>query len=188
MSRPAGVIVAAVLIVLASVTSAAREGVTPEDVVIAQGLLVRLGYDPGQVDGVYGDRTTQAIRTFHDTRDFELPPGEIESQMASVVNNLMTAFVEYLMEPSESTSSLYHAAMAGDGDAAVELGFMYLHGRSVDADPMMAYLWWTVAESTGTSRIINMKDWLKASGQISDHEIACARRLVVLLSDTVRNQ
>ena len=188
MSKPVGAIVAAMFIVLTSATSAAKDGATPEDVAVAQGLLVRLGYDPGPVDGVYGARTTQAIRTFHETHDFELPPGKIETQTSAVLNNLMTAFVEDLMEPPKPTSSLYHAAMEGDGDAAVELGFMYLKGRSVVADPMMAYFWWTVAESTGTSRVLNLKDWLRASGQIDDHEIACARRLVVQLSQSARDQ
>ncbi|MGI9503431.1 MAG: peptidoglycan-binding protein [Geminicoccaceae bacterium] len=188
MSKSAGAIVAVIFIVLASAASAAREGATPEDVAIAQGLLVRLGYDPGPVDGVYGARTTQAIRLFHETHEYELPLGEIELQTAAVVDNLITAFVAHLMEPSKSTSSLYRAAIAGDGNAAIELGFMYLQGRSVVADPMMAYFWWTVAESTGTSRIINMKDWLKASGRISNHEIACARRLVVQLNNAVHNR
>ncbi len=181
-------IVAAIFITLASMTVAAEKGATSEDVAMVQGLLVRLGYDPGPVDGVYGSRTTQAIRRFHQRRGFDLAPSEIEPLTATVVKNLMTAFVEYLMDPPEATSSLYHAAIAGDGDAAIELGFVYLQGNSVVADPMLAYLWWTVAESTGTSRILNLKDWLKGSGKISDHEIACARILVVQLRDTIRSQ
>ena len=187
MSKAAGAIVAMVIVVLANVTSAAREAAASEDVAMAQGLLARLGYDPGPVDGVYGNRTEQAIRLFHEAQDVDLPPGEIELQTPAVVDNLMTAFVAYMMKPPEATSSLYHAAIAGDGDAAIELGFMYLNGRSVVADPMMAYLWWTVAESTGTSRILNMKDLLKTSGRINEYEIACARRLVLQLSTTVRS-
>ncbi|MEM8952247.1 MAG: peptidoglycan-binding domain-containing protein [Pseudomonadota bacterium] len=188
MSKTAASIAVAFVIMLTSMTATAQESATPEDVAIAQGLLTRLGFDPGPVNGVNSDRTNQAIQTFHEVQGIDLPPGESELLSAIAVKNLMTAFVGQLMEPPESTSDLFHAATAGDGDAAIELGFMYFQGNSVAEDPMLAYLWWTVAESTGTSRVLNLKDWIKSSGKISDHEITCARRLVVLLSDAVRSR
>jgi peptidoglycan hydrolase-like protein with peptidoglycan-binding domain len=159
----------------------AQDGVTSDEIAVAQCLLRRLGFDPGATDGIFGSRTETAIRYFAEAYGADLVPGRLEAQLPVVVDHLITVYAERLAQPSASTSSRYHAALAGDDDAAIELGFMYLQGDEVEADPMHAYLWWIVAESTGTSRALNLKEWLRSSAKISDYDVVCAHRLVVHL-------
>ena len=50
----------------------------------AQNLLTQLGYDPGPIDGVFGDRTQDALDAFlrrHPTRDGFRPLGHIDREM-----------------------------------------------------------------------------------------------------------
>lgn len=170
----------------ASIASAAAGRSLAENVAAAQVLLVRLGYDPGSIDGVPGKRTIEAIREFYAANDINLEPAEIEPQISNVVETLTAAFGDRLMQPSPVIASRYHAALAGDVNAANDLAFMYLQGNSVRADPMLAYLWWIKAETHGKTGVGNLKQWLRSSGKISEHEIDCARALANYISDAQR--
>lgn len=160
-----------------SVSAWAEEGPTPEDVAFVQGLLTRFGYNPGPIDGICGNQTTAAVRAFHADRDLPLKPGKIEPQAANVVENLTSHLTKQVMEPATETSALYQEALLGDAEAAENVGMMYRDGEAVAADKMMAYAWWTVAENYGSSLSSALKADLKASGQISPHEINYASAL-----------
>lgn len=170
MLRPVFALILAALVGSASL-AVAEEGPTPEDVTFVQGLLKRLGYDPGPVDGICGDLTAVAVRTFHEAYNLPLQPGDIEPQAASVVKNLTEVFAEYVMRPQTSKLEAYHQALAGDADAALEVGMMYHRGKSTIADKMLAYTWWSVAETHGNIEATKMKDDLAAAGEISAHEM-----------------
>jgi|GEM_PF-4401667 len=167
-----------VLIFLSPAVPAASENdPTPEDVAFVQGLLQRLGYNPGPIDGICGDLTTAAVRAFHDARDLPLEEGDIEPQAATVAANLMTAFTESIVSPSEVTLDVYKNALAGESDAALAVGDMYFRGEAVAIDEMLAYAWWSVAEDGGNLDAIGQKVRLEATGRISAHEMHFATSL-----------
>ena len=136
-----------------------------------------MGYDPGPVDGICGSLTSAAVRAFHEARDLPLKPGLIEPQAATVVKNLTDAFAVYVMQPQSPAAEVYRQALAGDADAALEVGTMYQRGESVTADEMLAYAWWSVAETHGNTEASSMKDEMAATGDITDHEIGYATAL-----------
>ena len=168
------------LVVVLSVMSfpvTAEEGPSPDDIAFVQGLLTRFGYDPGPIDGICGNQTTAAVRAFHDDRSLTLEPGEIEPQAATVVANLTSQFARHVIEPRQKAPSVYERALAGDADAARDVGVMYRNGEAVAADEMMAYAWWTVAETYGNSNAAKLKADLAANGSITDHEMGYAAAL-----------
>ncbi len=65
-----------------------RRGDEGEDVAQLQRALVRLGFDPGEIDGVYGSDTEDAVVAFYESRGYEaLPPPEgAEDQYRSARN------------------------------------------------------------------------------------------------------
>lgn len=180
-------VVYALALALSGFASADQEGPTPEDVAFVQGLVERMGYDPGPHDGICGNQTTSAIRAFHDDRGLPLKPGHIEPQAATVVKNLTEAFAKAIMAPSNPTLKVYHEALAGDPHSAKEVGTMYHHGNSVPADKMMAFLWWSVAEANGASGTGKLKEGLLGNGGITDHEMGFAKSLAEKISQAACN-
>ena len=154
-----------------------EEGPTPEDVAFVQGLLKRFGYDPGPIDGICGDLTAHAVRSFHQDRNLPLKPGDVEPQAATVAGNLIMALTDGVMQPKQSTPKIYQEALAGDAAAALTVGMMYYRGDSVPTDNMLAYAWWAVAETNGNPQAAKMKQGLAAAGQVSEHEIRFAESL-----------
>jgi peptidoglycan hydrolase-like protein with peptidoglycan-binding domain len=57
----------------------AAAALSPEQVRRVQERLVEVGHDPGTVDGVMGEKTRQALRSFQQTRGLE-PTGEPDGQ------------------------------------------------------------------------------------------------------------
>lgn len=180
-------VVYALALSLSGFASANQEGPTPEDVAFAQGLVERMGYDPGPQDGICGNQTTSALRAFHDDHGLPLEPGHIEPQAATVVKNLTDAFANAVMAPSGPTSKVYREALKGDPDSAKKIGMMYHRGYSVPADKMMAFLWWSVAEANGASDAGKLKENLLENGGISDHEMGFAKSLAEKISQTACN-
>jgi len=177
MVKMSSLIAAVVMLVCTSVASMAEEGPTPEDVAFVQGLLIRLGYDPGPIDGICGDQTAAAVRSFHSDRELPLAPGDIEPQAATVVGNLTAAYEERVKTPAPNVAGIYLAAITGDAEAALQLGTMYQMGENVGQDYMSAYFWWTVAEASGSEHATGMKRALMASAQITPHEAGYATAL-----------
>jgi len=167
----------AMVVCLSNVAVAIEEGPTTEDVTFVQGLLLRLGYDPGPIDGICGDQMVSAVRSFHEAFDLPLKPGHIEPQAPTVVRNLTTVFATYIMQPQTSAPEVYRQALEGDADAALTIGTMYHRGGSAVTDQMLAYAWWSVAEINGNKMASRFKDNLAASGEISDHEMSFAAAL-----------
>lgn len=178
-------VLVATLLNSASIAIAAEEGPTPEDVTFVQGLLKRMGYDPGPADGICGNLTSAAVRAFHEARDLPLEPGLIEPQAATVVKNLTDAFAEYVMQPQSPAAEVYRQALAGDADAALEVGRMYHHGESVAADKMLAYAWWSVAETHGNTEAASIKNDVAETGDITGHEIGYATALAEQICTSV---
>lgn len=171
MSRILRKLFLVIVLSVISVPLAAEEGPSPDDIAFVQGLLTRFGYDPGPIDGICGNQTTAAVRAFHDDRKLPLEPGEIEPQAATVLANLTSHFARHVIEPEQGASTVYERALTGDADAARDVGVMYREGKAVAADEMMAYTWWTVAETYGDSDAAKLKADLVASGGITDHEM-----------------
>ena len=176
-------IVATVFVSSTNLAIAEDEGPTPEDITFVQGLLARMGYDPGPADGICGDLTAGAVRAFHKTHNFPLQPSDIEPQAATVVKNLTAVFAKNVMQPAATASDVYHAALAGDADAARDVGEMYHLGQSVIPDKMLAYLWWSVAETHGNAEAGQLKESLAATGEITDHEMGYATALAKEICD-----
>lgn len=170
-------VVTALAMALPGFANADQEGPTPDDVAFVQGLVGRMGYDPGPVDGICGNQTTSAVRAFHDDRSLPLKPGHIEPQAATVVKNLTEAFAKDIMAPTRPTPKVYDKALAGDAESAKKVGMMYRDGESVPADTMMAYLWWSVAEANGGSDANKLKEDLVQTGGITEHEMGFAALL-----------
>jgi peptidoglycan hydrolase-like protein with peptidoglycan-binding domain len=57
----------------------AAAALSPEQVRRVQQRLVEVGHDPGTVDGVMGEKTREALRSFQQTRGLE-PTGEPDGQ------------------------------------------------------------------------------------------------------------
>lgn len=165
------------LLVFLSFPTLAEEGPSPEDVAFVQSLLIRFGYDPGPIDGICGDLTTAAVRSFHEDRNLPLKAGRIEPQAATVVANLTSEFAENVIEPKTPTPTIYEKALDGDAEAAFRVGMMYHQGEAVAFDGMMAYAWWTVAETLGKAEAAGIKADLLATGGITPHEIGYATSL-----------
>jgi hypothetical protein len=177
MVKMSSLIAAVMMLVCTSVASLAEEGPTPDDVAFVQGLLVRFGYDPGPIDGICGDQTAAAVRSFHSDRDLPLGSGDIEPQAATVVGNLTAAYEAQVKAPAPNVAGIYLAAITGDATAALQLGTMYEMGENVGQDHMSAYFWWTVAEAGGSEQAIGLKRALMASAQITPHEAGYATTL-----------
>ena len=168
---------ALLMVALLNIPAIAEEGPSPEDIAFVQGLLIRFGYNPGPVDGICGNQTTAAVRAFHVDRDLPLKPGEIEPQAANVVANLTSHFAKQVIEPEVRTPTVYERALRGDADAARKVGMMYRNGEAVTTDEMMAYAWWSVAETYGNDDAAKLKAELEASGDITAHEMGYAGAL-----------
>ena len=178
MSRFLSILSLVIIINLASHPSQAEEeGPTPEDVAFVQSLLIRFGYNPGPVDGICGDQTSAAVRAFHDDRGLPLQPGKIEPQAATVVKNLTSHLTNHVMQPVSKPPEVYEEALAGDAEAARKVGIMYRDGDSVAADEMMAYAWWSVAETYGSAEAASLKSDLESGGDITPHEMTFAKVL-----------
>ncbi|MGI9503168.1 MAG: peptidoglycan-binding protein [Geminicoccaceae bacterium] len=172
------IVISLALFFLSPNTLAASEnGPTPDDVAFVQGLLQRLGYDPGPIDGICGDMTVAAVRAFHSARNLPLEDGDIEPQAATVASNLMTVITENVVSPKRVTLDVYKNALAGEGDAALAIGNMYDQGQAVTADSMLAYAWWTVAEANGNLDAGRLKAELVNTGGVSAHEMQFATSL-----------
>lgn len=166
-----------IVLVFLCIPALAEEGPSPEDVAFVQSLLIRFGYDPGPIDGICGDQTTAAVRSFHQDRNLPLKAGLIEPQAATVVANLTTEFAENVIEPQSPTPTIYEKALDGDAEAAFRVGMMYYQGEALAFDGMMAYAWWTVAEILGKAEAATIKADLQATGGITPHEIGYATSL-----------
>lgn len=177
MPRVVIVVLLAVLLSPANIVIAAEEGPTREDITFVQGLLSRLGYDPGPADGICGDLTVSAVRALHGAHNLPLQPGDIEPQAATVVKNLTTIIKERITRPETQTSETYRKALEGDAQSAFNIGTIYFLGEKVAADNMLAYLWWTIAETNGNLEASKQKDNLVTAGQITDHEMTFATSL-----------
>ena len=162
---------------LPGVPSKAEEGPSPEDVAFVQGMLLRFGYNPGPIDGICGNQTTAAVRAFHTDRELPLLPGKIEPQAATVVKNLTSHLTSHVLEPVSTPPKVYEKALSGDAEAARKVGTMYRNGDNVAADEMMAYAWWSVAETYGSSEASALKQNLEAGGDITPHEVTFATAL-----------
>ena len=165
-----------------TVPAASENGPTPEDVAFVQGLLQRLGYNPGPIDGICGDKTVAAVRAFHSARNLPLEDGDIEPQAATVAANLMTVITENVVSPKRVTLDVYKDALAGEGEAAFAVGKMYEDGEAVTADSMLAFTWWTVAEAAGNPDAGRLKAELVSTGRISPHEVQFATSLAETIS------
>lgn len=177
MLRVLAAILVVVLLCPVNIVMAAEGGPTREDITFVQGLLTRLGYDPGPADGICGHRTVSAVRSLHSAYNLPLLPGDIEPQAATVVKNLTAIIKERITQPETLTSETYRKALEGDADSAFDIGTIYLRGEAVAADHMLAYLWWTIAEANGNLEASKRKDNLVTTGQISNHEVAFATSL-----------
>lgn len=165
-----------------NILAANENGPTPDDVAFVQGLLQRLGYNPGPIDGICGDKTVAAVRAFHSARNLPLEDGDIEPQAATVAANLMTVITENVVAPKRVTLDVYKNALAGEADAALAIGNMYEQGQAVTADGMLAFAWWTVAETAGNRDAGRLKAELVTTGQISPHEVQFATSLAETIS------
>jgi g-D-glutamyl-meso-diaminopimelate peptidase len=71
------------------------------DVMEIQALLEKLGYDPGQIDGIFGLRTQRAVKQFQ--RDFGLmPDGIIGLNTWRVMERFMLGYDTYTIQPGDT--------------------------------------------------------------------------------------
>ncbi len=70
-----------------------RWGDEGEDVAQLQEALVRLGFDPGEIDGIYGPNTEEAVVAFYRSRGYEPspPPSGAEDEYRSALNRYADA-------------------------------------------------------------------------------------------------
>lgn len=80
---------------------------SPEEVRQVQQQLKQAGYDPGQIDGVYGPRTLRALRKFQRDRDITVT-GRLDDQ---TMQGLMSGGGPH--EERGSTGSLQDASGGG---------------------------------------------------------------------------
>lgn len=97
-----------------------------ETVFQIQGALRRLGYNPGSVDGVFGDRTQQAIENFE--RDEELPitgviTVDLSEALKRSVHKLKGASLESKAQPSDQGRENSEIAAAAARVSAEETTF-----------------------------------------------------------------
>jgi peptidoglycan hydrolase-like protein with peptidoglycan-binding domain len=184
MRKALAVMIVAVFLGPSNVAAAAEGGPTPADITFVQGLLKRLGFDPGPLDGICGDQTVRAVRSFHESHNLPLKPSEIEPQAATVVQNLTTVFADYVIRPQSSSPEQYRRALEGDAVAALDVGTMYSDGVSGPADQMLAYVWYTVAEMNGNVTASWLKRELAVSGAVSDHEMTYAKALAAKIDES----
>lgn len=88
-----------------------NRGAEGEDVVQFQNALLRLGFDPGEIDGVYGPDTEAAAEDFYESRGYEiLGPTEAEEQELQAAKD----FVTDLTEPRDRAKAAATAATAAE--------------------------------------------------------------------------
>ncbi len=78
-----------------------RVGVRGTDVMEIQALLKKIGYNPGEIDGIYGPRTRDAVIAFQ--RDNNLvPDGIIGPQTYGILNILLRGYDIYYVQPGDT--------------------------------------------------------------------------------------
>lgn len=78
-----------------------RVGVRGTDVMEIQALLRKIGYNPGEIDGIYGPRTRDAVIAFQ--RDNNLvPDGIIGPQTYGILNILLRGYDIYYVQPGDT--------------------------------------------------------------------------------------
>ena len=118
MIRRVTVLLVVALLNLPNITVAADEGPTQEDIILVQGLLKRLGYDPGPADGICGSLTSAAVRALHNAYKLPLQPGDIEPQAETVVKNLTSIMKNWITRPTTEVSEIYYKALEGNSESA----------------------------------------------------------------------
>lgn len=91
-----------------------RLGMSGTDVMEVQALLQKLGYDPGQINGVFGPETRRAVMTFQ--RDYRLTPdGVIGSRTYSVLRRYLLGYDLYTIRRGDTFYDIaqrYHTNLA----------------------------------------------------------------------------
>ncbi|NLT97403.1 MAG: LysM peptidoglycan-binding domain-containing protein, partial [Christensenellaceae bacterium] len=78
-----------------------RAGMSGTDVMEVQALLDKLGYDTGQIDGIFGLKTQRAVKQFQ--RDFGLlPDGIIGANTWRVLERFMLGYDTYTIRPGDT--------------------------------------------------------------------------------------
>ncbi|MPM36478.1 hypothetical protein SDC9_83076 [bioreactor metagenome] len=125
-----------------------------------QRLLKQLGYNPGDVDGIYGPGTASAIRAFQ--RANKLTPDGLASEnllkvLQDTTKRKVTAspnHVKKTPEPPAATDvkgSLLQKGQKGDSNAVLQLGRMYAEGKGVAVDGWRAIGFFRQAAEMGNA-------------------------------------
>ena len=78
-----------------------RAGMSGTDVMEVQALLTKLGYDPGQIDGIFGLKTQRAVKQFQ--RNFGLlPDGIIGANTWRVLERFLLGYDTYTIRPGDT--------------------------------------------------------------------------------------
>ena len=95
-----------------------RIGDEGEDVLQLQLALKRLGFEPGELDGVYGDETEDAVVAFYESRGYEpLEPTAAEREVYTAARDSYAASKDFVVDAQQSVQ----AAKNAQADAANEL-------------------------------------------------------------------
>ena len=82
-----------------------RAGMSGTDVMEIQALLAKMGYDPGNIDGVFGLQTQNAVKRFQ--RDFGLlPDGTIGLNTYRTLERFLLGYDTYTIRPGDTLYSI----------------------------------------------------------------------------------
>ncbi|MFZ7133624.1 MAG: M14 family zinc carboxypeptidase [Eubacteriales bacterium] len=81
-------------------------GSTGPNVKLMQSLLQKIGYNPGEIDGIYGQQTAQAVRAFQNDHGLT-PDGVVGANTWALFNSYLSGYDEYTIQPDDT---LYNIA------------------------------------------------------------------------------
>ena len=115
----------------------------------AQELLNALGYDAGTEDGVYGPRTSAAVKAFQRVKKLRRD-GHVTKKLLDLLREEKRASDEARAAAiGREIQALTENAMRGNPDAQRELGLLYREGRRVPPDYSKAAGWLRMAALNG---------------------------------------
>ena len=118
----------------------------------AQELLNALGYDAGAADGVYGPRTSAAVKAFQRVKKLRRD-GHVTKKLLDLLREEKRASDEARAAAiAREVQTLTENAMRGSPDAMRELGLLYREGRRVPPDYAKAAGWLRMAALHGDVR------------------------------------
>lgn len=75
------------------------------DVMMVQSLLKRIGYNPGAIDGIFGEQTRQAVIQFQRNNGI-FPNGIISNKTSELINQLLLGYDTYIIRPFDTFYNL----------------------------------------------------------------------------------